>query len=184
MSTEEGKQVSPMPIHSHNARSARPTRRGGGLAAGALLLVGLLAVGPLGPGVSRAARSAALAARMTSLNEIGRLHLTSKHNFTLNEQGAASGTAAGTIYVHLTLVSTSRVTAEVNIYPHGGSISGTGTASYHRDGTTASFSGSMSIDRGTGTYADVHGSGLSFSGTIEESNHDAITVHVNGRVSS
>jgi hypothetical protein len=40
----------------------------------------------------------------------------------------------------------------------------------------------MSISRGTGTYAQAHGSGLSFSGTIQRSN-DAVTVHVSGRVS-
>ena len=89
----------------------------------------------------------------------------------------------GTIYVHLTAVSTSRVTAEVNIYPRGGSISGVGTGSYRRAGTTAVFSGSLSIGRGTGSYARVHGSGLSFGGTIAESDDDAITVHVSGRVS-
>jgi hypothetical protein len=125
----------------------------------------------------------ARAARTVTLNETGRLHLTSKHNFTLNEVGSASGTAAGRIYVHLTAVSSSRVTVEVNIYPHGGSLSGRGSASYSRAGSIAGFSGSMTIVGGTGSYAHIHGSGLSFNGTIAESNSDAITVHVSGRVS-
>ncbi len=125
----------------------------------------------------------ALAARTILLNETGRLHLTSKHNFTLNEEGSATGTAAGRIYVHLTAVSSSRVVAEVNIYPHGGSLSGKGTASYRRSGTTATFAGTLSIGRGTGTYARAHGSSLSLSGTIAEAHNDAITVHVSGRVS-
>jgi hypothetical protein len=122
-------------------------------------------------------------ARAFSLNETGRLHLTSKHNFTLNEEGSATGTAAGTIYVHLTAVSSSRVSAEVDIDPHGGSITGEGVASYRRADASASFSGSLSIAHGTGSYAHIHGSGLSFDGTIEESDHDAITVRVSGRVS-
>jgi hypothetical protein len=130
-----------------------------------------------------AAGPRATAARTVSLDETGHLHLTSKHNFTLNEEGSASGTATGRIYVHLTVTSSSRVSAEVNIYPHGGSISGRGSGSFHRSGATASFSGSMSIAGGTGSYAHIHGSGLSFSGTIEESNGDAITVHVSGQVS-
>ncbi len=125
---------------------------------------------------------AALAARTFSLDEAGSLHATSKHGFTLNEQGSASGTIRGTIYVHLTIVSTRRVTAEVNIYPRGGSISGVGTASYERGTTLATFSGSASITHGTGSYAHAHGSGLSFSGTIARST-DAVTVHVSGRVS-
>jgi len=127
---------------------------------------------------------AAHAAKTIALNESGHLLETSRHNFTLNEEGSASGTAAGKIYVHLTTVSSTRVTAEINIYPHGGSLTGHGAGTYHRGATTISFSGSMSIDRGTGSYAGVHGSGLSFSGTIEESNHDPITVHVSGLVSS
>jgi hypothetical protein len=130
-----------------------------------------------------AASSSATAARTLSLNETGHLHLTSKHNFTLNEEGSASGTATGRIYVHLTTTSSSRVSAEVNIYPHAGSISGRGTGSYRRSGTTASFSGSMSIVGGTGSYAHIRGTALSFSGTIQESANDPITVHVNGRVS-
>jgi hypothetical protein len=157
---------------------------------GALLLCLSMAVGiaasgsqAVGPGVSRAAGLPATAARTIFLNESGHLHLTSKHNFTLNEQGSASGTAAGTIYVHLTAVSSSRVTAEVNIYAKGGSISGHGTGDYRRAGTTASFSGSMSIDRGSGSYVHIHGSGLSFTGTIQESSSDAISVHVSGDVS-
>jgi hypothetical protein len=117
------------------------------------------------------------------LSETGRLHLTSKHNFTLNEKGSATGTATGAIYVRLTAVSTSRVTAQINIYPRGGSISGHGAGSFRRLGATAEFSGTMSIDRGTGSFAHIRGTGLSFSGTIAESHGDAITVHVSGRVS-
>jgi len=157
------------------------------LAAAAVALSGgaSIATMTLGAGVSPAAAHStpsALTARTFSLNETGSLHLTSKHGFTLNEQGSASGTISGTIYVHLSIVSTSRVTAEVSIYPSGGSITGEGSASYARGNQTAHFSGSMTIARGTGGYAHAHGSGLSFSGTIQRSN-DAITVHVSGDVS-
>lgn len=132
---------------------------------------------------SRTRLALARAARTVLLSETGRLHLTSKHNFTLNEKGSATGTATGAIYVRLTAVSTSRVTAQINIYPRGGSISGHGAGSFRRLGATAEFSGTMSIDRGTGSFARIHGTGLSFSGTIAESHGDAITVHVSGRVS-
>jgi hypothetical protein len=131
----------------------------------------------------RTSPPSAAAAKTTRLSETGHLHLTSKHNFTLNEQGSVSGTIAGVIYVHLTAVSSTRVTVEVDINPGGGSVSGSGTGSYRRNGTTAEFRGSMSFGHGTGRYARVHGSGLSFSGIIEEANHDAITVHVSGSVS-
>jgi hypothetical protein len=123
------------------------------------------------------------ASRTFALSETGRLRLTSHHGFTLNEQGSASGTISGTIYLHLHVVSTNRVTAEVNIYPRGGSLTGYASASYHPSGAIASFNGTMSIARGTGRYSHAHGSGLSFTGTIQRSN-DAVTVHVNGRMSA
>jgi hypothetical protein len=118
-----------------------------------------------------------------SLNESGRLHLTSHHGFTLNEQGTTSGTVSGTIYIHLNITSTNRVTAEVNIYPSGSSITGSATASYHPSGGVASFSGAMTVERGTGRFKGAHGMGLSFTGTVQRVN-DAVTVHVSGRMST
>jgi hypothetical protein len=121
--------------------------------------------------------------RTISLNETGRLQLTSHHGFTLNEQGLTSGTISGTIYIHLNVVSTNRVTAEVNIYPSGGSLTGHASASYRPAGGIASFSGSMEVTRGSGRYSHAKGSGLSFTGTVQRSN-DAVTVRVSGRIST
>jgi hypothetical protein len=163
-------------------RSATSTR----VAAGLVLLTGALCTsagtrgGP--PALAASLRGTALAARAISLNESARLHLTSRHGFTLDEQGSASGSVSGPMYVHLTIVSTARVAAEVNFYPRGGSISGKATASYKRGSSTASFNGTLSIARGTGSYAHVHGSGLGFSGTIRRSD-EAIAVQVHGEAS-
>ena len=148
---------------------------------GAAAVLGLLtayAAAPVG-----AQTSTGHAARTLYLNESGHLlHLTSHHHgFTFNEQGSASGTIRGTIYIHLTVSSTNHVSAEVNIYPSGGSLTGYASASYATHGATASFDGSLRIARGTGGYAHGHGSGLAFSGTIQRSN-DAVTVHLSGRM--
>jgi hypothetical protein len=116
------------------------------------------------------------------LNESGDLHLISKHGFTLHERGVATGTVHGTIYVNLKIVSSSRVTAEVNIYPTKGSIISYGTATYKRERTSAVFSGSLAVERGSGNYSHAHGTGLRFSGTIQRTS-EAITVHVSGRAS-
>ena len=75
------------------------------------------------------------------------------------------------------------MTAQLTVYPHGGSVSGSASGSYRTNGGTASFSGTLSINGGSGSYAHAHGSGLSFSGTIQRSN-DAVTVHVSGNFSS
>jgi hypothetical protein len=150
-------------------------------AATALAAASLLAVTSAGAASSRAAT--AHAAGTLSLSETGRLHLTSHHGFTLNEQGTTSGTISGTIYIHLNVVSTNRVTAEVSIYPSGSSITGSARASYHPSGAVATFSGTMTVERGSGRYSGAHGSGLSFTGTVQRSN-DAVTVRVSGRIST
>lgn len=145
-------------------------------------VLGALALGAGGASVASGSPPAR-AARTISLNESGSLHLTSHHGFHLNEQGSASGTIKGTIYIHLDVSSTNRVTAEVNIYPNGGSLTGYGTANYHADGGQATFSGTLSISRGSGSYAGAHASGLSFTGTIQRVN-DATTVHLSGPLST
>jgi hypothetical protein len=147
-----------------------------------MLFVGLLVIGALGAGASAAAGPVAVASRTVSLNESGNLHLTSHKGFTLNEQGSASGTVRGTIYIHLNVSSTNRVTAEVNIYPHNGSLTGYGKAAYSVVGSYASFSGSLSIARGTGSYSHAHASGLRFTGTIQRKT-DAVTVRLSGPLS-
>jgi hypothetical protein len=152
-----------------------------GAGACALVLSVTLALGAGGASGSTGSPHAR-AARTISLHESGRLHLTSHHGFHLNEQGSASGTIRGTIYIHLNVASTNRVTAEVSIYPSNGSLTGNGTANYRSNGGQANFSGTLSISRGTGSYSHARASGLSFSGTIQRSN-DATTVHVNGNMS-
>jgi hypothetical protein len=149
--------------------------------AGAAMIAALLVAGFAGAGDSRAAIGHA--AGTLSLSDSAHLRLTSHHGFTLNEQGSASGTISGTIYIHLNVVSTNHVTAEVDIYPNGGSITGSASASYHPSGAVATFSGTMNVERGSGRYSGAHGSGLSFSGTVERSN-DAVTVRVSGRMST
>jgi hypothetical protein len=119
-------------------------------------------------------------ARTLSINESAQLHLTSKHGFVLNEEGTATGTIRGSIYIHLHVTDNhGDVTAEVSIYPHGGYLSGDGSASYSVDGADAVFSGRLSIDRGSGVYAGAHASSLRFSGSIERRN-DAVSVQLSG----
>lgn len=146
-------------------------------------LAAIVAIGSLATaGPVMAAGPPSRIARTESIHETGRLHLTSKHGFTLNEQGGASGTIPGLIYIHLHIVATNRVTAEVNIYPSGGSLSGTGSASYRVSGANASFTGQLSVTRGTGRYAGARGHGLRFTGTIARRS-DAVDVTLEGSLS-
>jgi hypothetical protein len=146
----------------------------GGLVAAALL-------GALNAAALASAGPRARTATTTSLNERAQLHKTGYHELTLNEQGTATGTIKGAIYIHLN-VESKRVTAEVNIYPSGGSLTGYASASYHTGTTNASFSGTMSITRGSGRYAHARATGLHFTGSIRRID-DYTTVEVSGKLS-
>jgi hypothetical protein len=156
------------------SRAHRSLTGGAGLLAATACALALTAGGASG--------ATARAARTITLNDSGRLHITSHHTTHLNFQGTASGTIRGTIYIHLDVTSPTRVSAEVSIYPSNGSLTGLSTASYRSSGGQASFSGTLSISRGTGAYARAHASRLSFSGTIQRSN-DATNVRVSGPLS-
>lgn len=161
---------------------AAPAQRAGLVVCTASLVCVLALAGAPGAGLAQAGAASGRAARTISLNETGRLHLTSKKGFTLNEVGAATGTIKGKIYLHLKIVSTKHVTAEVNIYPSGGSLTGSASAGYQVRGGTASFDGTMSVTHGSGSYRSARASGLGFAGTISRDN-DAVTVHLTGSLS-
>jgi hypothetical protein len=136
----------------------------------------------VGTGAAGAASPHARAARSLELNDSAKLHLQNKHGVELKEGGTAKGTLGGPLYLQLKVTSTRSVSALVQVYPKGGSISGSAKASYHVSGSTATFNGTMTVTKGSGTYSKAKASGLSFTGTIQRSN-DAVTVRVSGKMS-
>lgn len=153
-----------------------------GRTAGTLLATGVCALA-LTSGTAGASGSGARAARTLSLNDTAHLHKTAHHGLNLYESGTASGSIGGSISLHLDVVSTNRVTAQLTVSTRSGSIKATASGSYRNNGATASFSGTMSIVGGTGSYSHAHGSGLSFSGTIQRTT-DATSVRVSGHFSA
>jgi hypothetical protein len=152
------------------------------ISSAALALGAVATAVTLGAGAAGAASPHATAARTLTLNDSASLHLQNKHGVELKESGAAKGTLAGTLYLQLKVTSTRSVSAKVQVYPKGGSISGSAKASYRVAGSTATFSGTLAITKGSGTYSKAKASALSFSGTIKRSN-DAVTVRVSGPMS-
>jgi hypothetical protein len=149
----------------------------------ALALGAVVTAVAFGTGAAGAASPHATAARSINLNDSAKLHLANHKGVLLKEEGTAKGTLGGTLYLQLKVTSTRSVSAEIQVYPtKGGSISGKAKASYRVAGSTASFSGTMTITKGSGTYSKAKASALSFSGTIQRSN-DAVTVHVSGKMS-
>jgi hypothetical protein len=166
---------------NQSSRQRTPARRrisSSALALGALATTAVA----FGPGAAGAAAPRATAARSLNLSDSASLHLENKHGLVLKEGGNAKGSLSGPLYLQLDVTSTRSVTAQVQVYPKGGSISGNAKASYHVSGSTATFSGTLAITKGSGTYSKAKASALSFSGTIKRSN-DAVTVHVSGKMS-
>ncbi|MHB1538899.1 MAG: hypothetical protein ACYCUM_11490 [Solirubrobacteraceae bacterium] len=142
--------------------------------AGAVAL--LLGAGLLGP------VAVAQAAGPVALKETGSLKRVGKaKGFNLGEQGAASGSIKGSIHLSLKVVSTDKVTASVSVYPKGGALYGSGSASYHVHGGYALFSGTLSIKGGSGGWKGAHASNLKFTGRIQRSN-DNVTVSLSGKL--
>lgn len=161
-------------------KSSRP-RSGARLRiSSAALALGAVATATVfGAAGAGAASPHARAARSVDLNDTASLHLQNKHGIELKEGGTAKGNLGGPLYLQLKVTSTRSVSAEVQVYPKGGSISGSAKASYKVSGSTATFSGTLAITKGSGTYSKAKASALKFSGTIQRSN-DAVTVHVSG----
>jgi hypothetical protein len=177
-----GRDTNSQMEESMGTASHRPRRRARLQISTAALAVGAAATAvALVPGAA-GARSTAHAARTMNIKESASLHLNNKHGLVLKESGTAKGTLSGPLYLQLTVTSTRSVTATVQVYPGGGSLSGKASANYRVNGATASFSGSLNITGGGGRYSKAKGSGLSFSGTIRRSN-DAVTVYVSGKLS-
>ncbi len=152
------------------------------ISSAALALGALVTAIVFGTGAAGAASPHAREARSLELNDSAKLHLSNHKGVTLKEQGTAKGTLGGPLYLQLKVTSTRSVSAEIQVYPKGGSISGVAKASYHVSGSTASFSGTMAVTKGSGTYSKAKASALSFSGTIQRST-DAVTVRVSGKMS-
>jgi hypothetical protein len=155
----------------------RPTRRW--ITSGIAPAGAALALAAAGAHVALAAGHApttpipARTARVVSVNDTGYLHLLHASGEILSEEGEVSGTLPGTAKVRLDVGTTIR--ASFTIEPKGGgSISGTGHATPSSSGRYTSFSGTLTVTRGTGRYAHAHGSGKLY-GKIERV-HDYLTV--------
>lgn len=120
-----------------------------------------------------------LASRSVSVNDTGHLHLLKAFGSVLLEEGAAAGTLPGLAKVRLLVGST--VIASFTIQTKHGTIYGSGSAALHSSGRYASFGGSLSVSRGTGSYTRAHGSGKLY-GVIDRRT-SSLTVQTVGTLS-
>ncbi|MFZ1925589.1 MAG: hypothetical protein WAU42_05550 [Solirubrobacteraceae bacterium] len=139
----------------------------------------VLATSPTQPGPVGALGLAGHDARALSVDDTGHLHLLKAFGSVLLEEGAAGGTLPGVAKVRLVVGST--VIASFTIQTKHGTIYGSGSAALHSSGRYASFGGSLSVSRGTGSYARAHGSGKLY-GVIDRRT-SSLTVQTVGTLS-
>jgi hypothetical protein len=117
---------------------------------------------------------------LASVNEYGKLAIQNNKGATIDEKGTGWGSFNCSVVISLTLKGT-LVTASYTAYLQGGSISGTATAHIHSATTAvASFSGTITLSRGTGSRAGASGT-ASFAGTISRTTY-AMTTHIFGKL--
>jgi hypothetical protein len=162
---------------SARARVSRPRASVTALALGALATAAVV-----GTGAAGAAGPSAKAASTLNLSDSANLQLNNHKGVELKESGSAKGNLPGKIYIQLRLASSRTVTAKIQVYPSGGSISASAAATYRVvTSSSASFAGSLNITGGSGRYSKAKGSRLSFSGTVHRPS-DSVSVHVSGKI--
>jgi hypothetical protein len=109
----------------------------------------------------------AAAARDLMLRETGNLHLVSHHREQIVETGRGTGTLRGSITVKLTLAF-SHANVTFTAYPsNGGTVVGYGEGTLYAGGKTARFTGSATINGGSGRYAHASGRNIRIEGTLQ-----------------
>lgn len=94
----------------------------------------------------------------------------------LIEEGTASGSVPGRTWVRMVVGKS--IQASFTIWSAGGSIGGSALASLHSSSRYTSFSGQLSVSRGSGRYVHAHGGGRIY-GVLDRRTHD-LTVQTVG----
>ena len=150
-------------MRTHSKRGARTAVF---LVAAWVVGVAMLLAGSAGAAGPRAHAAHTLKGTVT-----GHLHLLKSSGSELIEEGPASGPLSGHIKARLNVGAT--FSGTFTLYTAHGTISGSGKAVPHGEGIYESFSGTSTINHGSGRYAHVHGHGGLF-GTFDRKTYGVV----------
>jgi hypothetical protein len=121
-------------------------------------------------------------AKVVTLKASANLRITTTHGNDIEAEGTIAGTFAGSLSVHVTLSSGSRMTATFVGRSHAGKLAGSVSAEYYPSGSVNIYSGAARISSGTGSYAHASSDGVHVSGTMSRSRR-LISMSISGRLS-
>jgi hypothetical protein len=140
------------------------------------LLATLGAVALLAPSATAQAGPSARVAGTLAFNINSNLRLVGHPGHILNERGTFTGSQSGTIEVRFVSVTSTSGEATFTAYSSkGGSVSGRTATRGHVVGSTAYFTGTMTITGGTGRWSHASGRNLRFSGSVDRRDFHATT---------
>ena len=154
-------------------------RSAGQRAASATVLAVLLLA--LVPSVRAQAEGAgrAYTSRTLTVKDEGKLRFVKSSGSTVIDEGPAHGTIPGKVRIHFVYNGNPTVSSQITIYGHSGTLQAHATGRLSSPTNPApSFSGTLTIAGGTGSYAHARGSGKLY-GVFYRRNY-AITVQTQG----
>jgi hypothetical protein len=120
-------------------------------------------------------------ARTVTASSSGTLKFTKTHGSLIEAEGSISGTLAGSLSVHISFNSNSRMAATFSGSLHDGKLSGRVSGEYYPSGSTTLYEGSATVSSGSGSYAHARAVGVHVSGTVNRSRR-IVTIRLSGHL--
>jgi hypothetical protein len=166
-------------------RADMPTKRVAGLCMGLVVSFLLVAVGVAAPVVYGSGQSKrhspAVAARTISINESATLKIVHQEYHKVEARGRASGTFNGPMTLHYSIDSGERSSSSFISYPSGGRMYGGAESTYRVSGANSYFTGTVTINGGSGAYKNAYGTHIHITGTLERWRL-LLSIHITGKM--
>jgi hypothetical protein len=158
-------------------RGDTPTKRLGFAIAFLLAVAG--AATPVVSASGSARHSPATTARTISLNESATLKIVHQEYHKVEARGRTTGTFNAPMTLHYSINSGERSSSSFISYPSGGRIYGGAASTYRVSGANSYFTGTVTINGGSGAYKNAYGTHIHITGTLERWRLE-LTIHITG----